>query len=130
MADICSIDSERRFGGLERLYGTGAAERLRRAHVVVAGIGGVGSWCAEALARCGVGRLTLIDLDHVAESNINRQAHALDSTLGQAKITAMGNRVRDINPGCQVALVDDFVAPENVEGVIPTDAEDRKSTRL
>ena len=117
------VDADRRFGGLDRLYGPDSVARLHQGHIAIAGIGGVGSWCAEALARCGVGRLTLIDLDHVAESNINRQAHALDSTLGQAKITAMGNRVRDINPGCQVALVDDFVAPENVEGVIPTDAD-------
>ncbi len=123
MADICSIDSERRFGGLERLYGTGAAERLRRAHVVVAGIGGVGSWCAEALARCGVGRLTLIDLDHVAESNVNRQIHALGSTLGQAKVTAMGLRIHDINPTCVWEGVDDFVSPENVATVVPADAD-------
>src|SRR5690554_2859042 len=123
MADICSIDSERRFGGLERLYGTGAAERLRRAHVVVAGIGGVGSWSVEALARCGVGRITLIDLDHVAESNVNRQIHALDSTLGQAKVTAMGLRIHDINPECDWHAIDDFVSPENVATIIPADAD-------
>src|SRR5690554_6286783 len=102
------IDTERRFGGLDRLYGSGGARRLRSGHVAVAGIGGVGSWCAEALARCGVGRLTLIDLDHVAESNINRQIHALDSTLGQSKVGAMAQRMRDINPDCVVECVDDF----------------------
>lgn len=123
MADTCSIDSERRFGGLERLYGPGAAERLRLAHVVVAGIGGVGSWCAEALARCGVGRITLIDLDHVAESNVNRQIHALESTLGQAKVTAMGVRIHDINPHCVWQAIDDFVSPENVATVVPVDAD-------
>ena len=123
MTEHSYIDPERRFGGLNRLYGAGSIERLSQGHVVVAGIGGVGSWCAEALARCGVGRLTLIDLDHVAESNINRQAHALDSTLGQAKITAMASRLNDINPHCAVAGVDDFVSPENVRAVIPEDAD-------
>lgn len=123
MADTCTLDAERRFGGLERLYGPGAPERLRRGHVVVAGIGGVGSWCVEALARCGVGRITLIDLDHVAESNINRQLHALGSTLGQAKVTAMGVRIHDINPACVWQAVDDFVTPQNVQEVIPADAD-------
>ena len=123
MTEQSYIDPERRFGGLNRLYGSGSIERLSHGHVVVAGIGGVGSWCAEALARCGVGRLTLIDLDHVAESNINRQAHALDSTLGQAKISAMAARLRDINPHCVVSGVDDFVSPENVQAVIPEQAD-------
>ncbi len=123
MADNCFIDSSRRFGGLERLYGPGATERLRVGHVVVAGIGGVGSWCAEALARCGVGRITLIDLDHVAESNVNRQIHALTSTLGQAKAAAMAQRIRDINPECVVRVVDDFVEPENVQVIVPLDAD-------
>jgi NADH-quinone oxidoreductase subunit N len=82
-------DAERRFGGLERLYGAQSGVALQHAHVAVVGIGGVGSWAAEALARSGVGALTLIDLDHVAESNINRQVHALTETLGQSKIAAM-----------------------------------------
>lgn len=123
MDDQCFIDSSRRFGGLERLYGPGSAERLRGGHVVVAGIGGVGSWCAEALARCGVGRITLIDLDHVAESNVNRQIHALTSTLGQAKAVAMAQRIQDINPECAVEVVDDFVEPENVQTIVPPDAD-------
>jgi tRNA A37 threonylcarbamoyladenosine dehydratase len=106
-------DEARRFGGLERLYGVDAAARIRQAHVVVVGIGGVGSWTAEALARSGVGRLTLIDMDHIAESNVNRQIHALTSTLGQAKIEAMRERIAQIHPGCKVDLVDDFVSPEN-----------------
>ncbi|MFZ9544283.1 MAG: tRNA threonylcarbamoyladenosine dehydratase, partial [Hylemonella sp.] len=80
------MDSERRFGGLQRLYGLPGAQRLSQAHVAVIGLGGVGSWSAEALARSGIGSLTLIDLDHVAESNINRQVLALDATLGQAKV--------------------------------------------
>ena len=78
-------EEQRRFGGLQRLYGMEGAQRIRQAHVVVVGIGGVGSWVAEALARSGVARLTLVDMDHIAESNINRQIHALTSTTGQAK---------------------------------------------
>ena len=108
-----SADLVRRFGGLERLYGVAGAERIRNAHVVVAGIGGVGSWTVEALARSGVGRLTLIDLDHISESNINRQIHALTGTLGQAKVEAMRDRIAGINPGCKVFTVDEFVEPDN-----------------
>lgn len=115
------IDFERRFGGLERLYGSQGLARLRQAHVAVAGIGGVGSWCVEALARSGVGALTLIDLDQVAESNVNRQLHALTDTLGQSKVEAMGARVRGINPDCRLNLVDDFVTPDNVRAVLPAD---------
>jgi len=106
-------DLARRFSGLERLYGVPGAANIRGAHVLVVGIGGVGSWAAEALARSGVGRLTLIDLDHVAESNINRQIHALDNTVGQAKIEAMRERIAHINPACRVLAIDDFVEPDN-----------------
>jgi tRNA A37 threonylcarbamoyladenosine dehydratase len=106
-------DTARRFGGLERLYGVAGAAQIRNAHVVVAGIGGVGSWAVEALARSGVGRLTLIDLDHIAESNINRQIHALTGTLGQAKVEAMRDRIAAINPECEVLAIDDFVEPDN-----------------
>jgi len=113
----------RRFGGLARLYGEEGLARLRAAHVVVAGIGGVGSWCAESLARSGVGGLTLIDLDHVAESNVNRQLHALTSTLGQAKTAAMSERIAQINPDCRVRAVEDFVAADNVALVIPEHAQ-------
>jgi tRNA A37 threonylcarbamoyladenosine dehydratase len=120
----CDIDAERRFGGLARLYGPDAPARLRDAHVAVVGLGGVGSWTAEALARCGVGALTLVDLDHIAESNINRQIHALSATLGQAKVQAMAARVAGINPECRVTCVDDFVGPDNVGRVLdaPYDA--------
>ena len=111
-------DAARRFGGLDRLYGDGARQALARWRVVVAGIGGVGAWCAEALARSGVGALTLVDLDHVAESNINRQVHALGSTLGRAKVAAMADRIRDINPGCRVECVDDFIGPDNVDAIL------------
>ncbi len=113
----------RRFGGLARLYGVSGAERIRAAHVVVVGIGGVGSWTVEALARSGVGRLTLIDLDNVAESNINRQIHALDGTLGMAKVEAMRQRIAHINPDCVVTCIEDFVEPHNwpslLKGVEP-----------
>lgn len=92
------------------------------AHVVVVGIGGVGSWAAEALARSGVGKLTLVDMDHVSESNINRQIHALDATLGQSKIEAMQARIASFHPGCDVRGVDDFVTPENWASILPAGA--------
>ena len=106
-------DAARRFGGLERLYGIAGATRIRSAHVLVAGIGGVGSWTVEALARSGVSALTLVDLDHISESNINRQIHALSSTVGQAKVEAMRERIALINPDCRVHAIDDFVEPGN-----------------
>ncbi|TVT75200.1 MAG: tRNA threonylcarbamoyladenosine dehydratase [Denitromonas halophila] len=114
MSNSQSVDRARRFGGVARLYGEAALARLQQARVVVAGIGGVGSWVVEALARSGVGHLRLIDLDHVAESNINRQIHALDDTLGQAKIEAMAARIRLIDPGIVVECIDDFVTEANV----------------
>ena len=113
------MDFSRRFGGLERLYGVVGAQRICAAHVAVVGVGGVGSWAVEALARSGVGRLTLIDLDHVSESNINRQVHALDVTLGQAKVQAMRERIAQINPDCQVTCIEEFVAPGNWPGMLP-----------
>ncbi len=113
------MDTTRRFGGLERLYGVAGAANIRSAHIAVVGIGGVGSWAVEALARSGVGRLTLIDLDHVSESNINRQIHALDSTLGQAKVLAMQDRIAQINPDCHVTCIDEFVEPSNWPGLLP-----------
>jgi tRNA threonylcarbamoyladenosine dehydratase len=108
-----NADFERRFGGLRRLYGMDGAQAVFDAHVVVVGIGGVGSWAAEALARSGVGRLTLIDMDHIAESNVNRQIHALTPTLGQSKVAAMRERIALIHPGCRIDAVDDFVTPDN-----------------
>ena len=107
------MEAERRFGGLRRLYGHDGAQRIFDAHVMVIGIGGVGSWVAEALGRSGVGRLTLIDMDHVGESNINRQIHALTETLGQAKVDAMRDRLMQIHPWSRVQAVDDFVTPDN-----------------
>lgn len=114
-----SEDAERRFGGLQRLYGVSGAARIRSAHVAVVGIGGVGSWTAEALARSGVARLTLIDMDHIAESNVNRQIHALSSTLGRSKALAMQERIAEIHLGCRVDVVDDFVSPDNWPGLLP-----------
>lgn len=105
---------------MERLYGVPGAQAVRDAHVVVVGIGGVGSWATEALARSGVGRLTLIDLDHVAESNINRQIHALDNTVGQAKVLAMKERIAHINPACEVNCVEEFVDAENWPALLTT----------
>jgi len=116
MVEISSelpADLERRFGGLARLYGAAGAGKIRAAHVVVVGLGGVGSWAAEALARSGVARLTLVDLDHIAESNINRQVHATSSTLGQAKVQAMRERIAQIHPGCDVHCVEEFVDAAN-----------------
>ena len=115
-------DSERRFGGLSRLYGTAGALRIRQAHIVVVGLGGVGSWAAEAAARSGVARLTLVDLDHIAESNINRQVHALDNTVGMAKVQAMRERIAQINPDCIVDCIEEFVDANNWPGVLGFDA--------
>lgn len=97
--------------------------RLQKAHVVVAGLGGVGSWVAEALARSGIGKLSLIDMDHVALSNLNRQVHALHSTLGMAKIEAMAQRLRDISPAIELALHDTFLSLDNLEQCIPGDCD-------
>jgi len=118
------VDFERRFGGLRRLYGSGGAQAIFDSHVVVVGVGGVGSWAAEALARSGVGKLTLIDLDHVSESNINRQIHAMGSTVGQAKVLAMYQRLKDINPHCQIRLIEDFLTPENLTEFLTLPADD------
>lgn len=117
-ADTEQVDFERRFGGLARLYGQPALERFRAAHVCVVGVGGVGSWIVEALARSAVGALTLIDLDNVAESNINRQIQALSGTIGQAKIDALAERIAQINPHCKVTLVEDFITPDNLGEMI------------
>jgi len=129
-------DLERRFGGLRRLYGDAGYTRLRGARVAVVGVGGVGSWAAEALARSGVARLVLIDLDHVSESNVNRQVQALGRTLGQAKVQALRDRIADIHPGCEVLAVEEFVAPDNWPALLPApvdlvlDACDQVSAKL
>ncbi len=106
-------DLERRFGGLRRLHGDAAYVRLRSARFAVVGLGGVGSWAVEALARSGVAELVLIDLDQVSESNINRQIQALGSTVGMAKAEALRLRIADIHPGCVVRVVEEFVDADN-----------------
>jgi len=113
------MTEDRRFSAISRLYGLDASQKIRLAHVVVVGVGGVGSWAAEALARSGVGRITLVDLDHVAESNINRQIHATLHTQGMAKVLAMRERIASYFPECQVQCVDDFATPENWLNLVP-----------
>jgi tRNA A37 threonylcarbamoyladenosine dehydratase len=112
-------DLERRFGALRRLYGEAGYARVRALRVAVVGIGGVGSWAAEALARSGIAELTLIDLDQVAESNINRQVQALGATIGQAKVDALAARIADIHPGCVVHKVEEFVDETNWPALLP-----------
>jgi tRNA A37 threonylcarbamoyladenosine dehydratase len=122
-ADKDSADLERRFGGLRRLYGARGYRAVREARVAVVGLGGVGSWAAEALARSGVARLILIDLDHVAESNINRQVQALGSTLGMAKAEALRQRIADIHPGCEVVAIEEFATPDNWPGLLSAEVD-------
>lgn len=118
-APVDDIDLERRFGGVARLYGAPALAAFRRAHVCVIGVGGVGSWAVEALARSAIGEITMIDLDHLAESNVNRQIHALTDTLGQAKTDALAARIAQINPDCVVHGIEEFIDPDNVAMLIP-----------
>ena len=112
----------RRFGGVSRLYGADLRERFLNATVVVAGLGGVGSWAAEALARTGIGHLVLIDFDHIAESNTNRQLHALEGQFGKAKVQAMSERILQINPEIKLSSYDEFLEPENLDRLIPNNA--------
>lgn len=118
MQDVIDIDFERRFGGIARLYGAAGLERFKQAHVCVIGVGGVGSWVVEALARSAIGRITMIDLDNVAESNINRQIQANTDTVGKAKVTALAERIALINPYCKVSEVEDFVTPDNLDAML------------
>lgn len=118
-APVAAADLERRFGGVARVYGDAGYRRLRAAHVVVVGVGGVGSWAAEALARSAIGHLTLIDLDHIAESNTNRQVHALGDAYGRAKVVAMADRLVAINPSVRVETIEEFVTPDNAATLIP-----------
>ncbi|HVE10455.1 MAG TPA: tRNA cyclic N6-threonylcarbamoyladenosine(37) synthase TcdA [Paraburkholderia sp.] len=111
-------DRARRFGGVARLYGPAALAAFEGAHVAVIGIGGVGSWAVEALARSAIGKLTLIDLDNVAESNTNRQIHALDGNYGKAKVEAMAERIALIDPQCDVRVIEDFIEPDNFAAVL------------
>ena len=107
-----------RFGGTQRLYGVNQTEILNASHVCVVGIGGVGCWVAEGLARSAIGQLTLIDLDDICVTNTNRQIHAMVDTVGQAKVEVMAQRIRQINPDCQVHCIEDFVSPDNVQSLL------------
>jgi tRNA A37 threonylcarbamoyladenosine dehydratase len=124
MADDKVEDSleSRRFGGVSKLYGPELREQFHLATVVVAGLGGVGSWAAEALARTGIGHLVLVDFDHIAESNTNRQVHALEGQYGKAKVQAMSERIRQINPEITLTVCDEFLEPENLDVLVPQDA--------
>ena len=122
-SDMTDDSNERRFKGTQTLYGASAVDTFAAAHVYVIGVGGVGSWAAEALARTAVGTITLIDLDILVASNVNRQLPALDSTFGQSKIAAMATRIREINPKVTLHLIDDFLTPENVAALLPSRAQ-------
>lgn len=113
---------DQRFGGLARLYGTQQLQWLRASHIAVVGIGGVGSWVAEALVRSGIGNLSLYDLDDVCVTNTNRQIHALNNTVGQSKVLAMQARIALINPECHIRAVQDFVTPNNVRELLTGDS--------
>jgi tRNA threonylcarbamoyladenosine dehydratase len=119
--NIPQNDHDRRFGGTKRLYGQTAFEKFRHAHICVVGIGGVGSWAAEALARSAIGEITLIDLDNVAESNVNRQLHAYTGEFGRPKVEAMTERINKINPECRVNKIEDFVSTDNVPELMKQD---------
>ncbi len=110
-----------RFAGISRLYGEDALARFRQSHVCIIGIGGVGSWTAEALARSGIGKITLIDMDDICVSNINRQIHALDGQIGQLKVKAMAKRISSINPECQVYTEMKFISERNLPSTIRRD---------
>ncbi|SDL24959.1 tRNA A37 threonylcarbamoyladenosine dehydratase [Modicisalibacter muralis] len=122
-SNVVHEDYELRFGGIRRLYGARAVARFRHAHVVVVGVGGVGSWAVEALARAGIGKLTLIDLDDVCVSNVNRQLHALDGTIGRPKVEVLAERCRTIHPDIEVVADSAFVTPTNLASRIPDDAD-------
>ena len=113
-----SADWQRRFGGIAKLYGESALLQFKQSHICVIGVGGVGSWAVEALARSGVGEITMIDMDVVSESNINRQLPAMSSTLGKDKTAVLKARIIEINPDCIINITDDFVTIENVADVI------------
>ncbi|WP_417445919.1 tRNA cyclic N6-threonylcarbamoyladenosine(37) synthase TcdA [Kangiella sp.] len=112
---------DNRFGGIARLYGQKALEQFQQSHVCVIGVGGVGSWVVESLARSGIGKITMIDPDEVSESNLNRQLVALENTVGQGKAEVLKERIAQINPHCQVTIIEDLLKPENVRDYISKD---------
>ena len=111
---------QKRFGGIGRLFGTDGLKRLQRAHVAVIGLGGVGSWAVEAMARSGIGEITLVDLDDVCVSNVNRQLHALDGELGKPKVDVMTRRALTINPDCKIHALHCFFLKSNAEDILQT----------
>ena len=113
----------RRFAGVARLYGESGLQTFENAHVLVAGLGGVGSWAVEALARSGIGELTLMDFDHIAVSNVNRQLHAIEDNFGKSKSEAMAERVRQINPSIKLNIIDEFLTPDNLDAHLRKSAE-------
>ncbi|MEQ1420196.1 tRNA threonylcarbamoyladenosine dehydratase [Acinetobacter indicus] len=119
MTELLQDDEyDRRFAGVAKIYGEDSFQYYANSHVMVIGIGGVGSWAVEALARTGIGELTLVDMDVVAASNINRQLPAMSSTLGHEKIEIMAERCRAINPRIKINLIDDYLTPDNVKDLL------------
>ena len=116
-------NQNRRFAGVARLYGEFGLQAFEKAHVLVAGLGGVGSWAVEALARSGIGELTLMDFDHIAVSNVNRQLHAIEDNFGKSKSEAMAERVRQINPNIKLNVIDEFLTPDNLDAHLRKNAE-------
>ena len=116
-------NQNRRFAGVARLYGENGLQTFEKAHVLVAGLGGVGSWAVEALARSGIGELTLMDFDHIAVSNVNRQLHAIEDNFGKSKSEAMAERVRQINPLIKLNIIDEFLTPDNLDAHLHKNAE-------
>ena len=114
------MNDKQRFGGVQRLYSDQAFSKLNNAHVCVVGVGGVGSWACETLARNGVGEITLIDADDICVTNINRQIHAVSETIGQEKVTAMANRIKSINPDCKVHSMPAFFLESTAEELLST----------
>jgi tRNA A37 threonylcarbamoyladenosine dehydratase len=118
-----NTNQNRRFAGVARLYGEPGLRAFEKAHVLVAGLGGVGSWAVEALARSGIGELTLMDFDHIAISNVNRQLHAIEDNFGKSKSEAMAERVRQINPLIKLNVIDEFLTPDNLEAHLHKNVE-------
>jgi tRNA A37 threonylcarbamoyladenosine dehydratase len=118
-------NQNRRFAGVARLYGEPGLQVFEKAHVLVAGLGGVGSWAVEALTRSGIGELTLMDFDHIALSNVNRQLHAIDDNFGKSKSEAMAERVKQINPNIKLNVIDEFLTPDNLDAHLYKNAENR-----
>lgn len=117
------VNQNRRFGGVARLYGEEGLKAFKKAHVLVAGLGGVGSWAAEALARSAIAEITLVDFDQIAESNVNRQLHALEGAFGKSKVDVMAERLVSINPDLKINIIDDFLTSDNLSTIIGPHAD-------